>query len=329
MAGAVHTPSPSVVRWLLDSDPSLRWQVLQDLLGASPDEVAAERSRVATHGHGAQLLAMQGADGTWAGAAWNRGWTSTMHVLMLLCEFGLDAESDAARRAVERVRDLVTWKDCGPPECATHPFFLGETEPCINGQVAMVGAWFRQDVRPLIARLLCEQLPDGGWNCDAERGSTHSSFHTTICVLEALLEFERCTGAGAGVTDARLRGQDYLLNRRVFRRSTGEAIEHDRKPGPGPAPNAPAFTSLAFPAWWHYDVLRGLDFLRRAGVTPDTRVDEAVALLLSKRDADGRWPLEVIYPGAMPIALGEAVGHPSRWNTLRALRVLKWSEGDR
>lgn len=247
-----------------------------------------------------------------------------MHVLWLLREFGLDPEGDEARLAVGRVRDRVTWKGCGPDECASHRFFDGEVEPCINGQVATIGAYFRQDVQPLLERLLSEQLPDGGWNCDTERGSTRSSFHTTICVLEALLEFERCAGARGDLSDARLRGQDYLLNRRLFRRLNGDVIEHDRKPGPGPAPHAPAFTGLAFPGWWHYDVLRGLDHLRRAGVTPDSRVHDAIALLVAKRDAEGRWPLEVMYPGSMPVVIDETVGHPSRWNTLRALRVLRW-----
>src|SRR5262249_2654711 len=154
--------------WLLDSDPSIRWQVMRDLTGASSEEVEAERAHVATDGTGARLLALQADDGTWGGAAWNRGWNSTMHVLMLLRDLGLDPGSDRARRAVGLVRDRVTWKGCGPPECHDNAFFAGEAEPCINGQVAMVGAYFRQDVRGLIDRLLSEQLPDGGWNCEAE-----------------------------------------------------------------------------------------------------------------------------------------------------------------
>ena len=140
-------PKRSVIRWLLDSDPSIRWQVMRDLTDASAEEVAAERARVATEGVGAQLLALQGTDGRWGGAAWNRGWNSTMHVLMLLREIGLDPASDEARRAVGRVRDGVTWKGCGPQECDGNPFFAGEVEPCINGQVAAVGAYFGQDVR--------------------------------------------------------------------------------------------------------------------------------------------------------------------------------------
>jgi hypothetical protein len=310
----------AVVAWLLDSDPSIRWQVMRDLTDAPAHEVAAERARVATEGVGARLLALQAADGRWAGAAWNRGWNSTMHVLWLLRYLGLDPASAEARRAVGLVRDQVTWRGCGPPECDDNHFFAGEVEPCINGQVATAGAYFGQDVRGIVARLLDEQLSDGGWNCDAPDDSTRSSFNTTICVLEALLEFERAAGGSPEVTAARLRGQDYLLERRLFRRrSTGTAIERDRKGGGD-------WTRFAFPTWWRYDVLRGLDYLRDAGVTPDERVAEAIELVASKRDADGRWPLDTHHPGVMSVELGEGEGRPSRWNTLRALRVLRWNE---
>jgi hypothetical protein len=326
----VPKPKRSVTRWLLDSDPSIRWQVMRDLTGAHMVEVAAERARVATEGAGARLLALQGADGRWGGAAWNRGWNSTMHVLMLLRDLGLDPASDQARRAVELVRDGVTWKGCGPQECDGNPFFAGEMEPCINGQVGAVGAYFGQDVRGIVDRLLTEQLPDGGWNCEAANGSTRSSFNTTICVLEALLEHELCVGSSPQITAARLRGQEYLLERRLFRRlSTGAVIAYDKKDGPGAGRGHPAWTRFAFPTWWRYDVLRGLEYLRRAGVAPDERVAEAIDLVTSKRDSDGRWPLEVRYPGDMPVETDEGEGRPSRWNTLRALRVLNWySAGD-
>jgi len=307
-----------VIRWLLDSDPSIRWQVMRDLTDTSADEVEAERARIATEGMGARLLALQASDGRWGGAAWNHGWDSTMHVLSLLRDMGLDPASDQARRAVGLVRDRVTWRGCGPPEADDNPFFDGEVEPCINGQVGAAGAWFGQDVRGIIDRLLAEPLSDGGWNCEAANGSTRSSFNTTICVLEALLECERAVGGSPEVTSARLRGQEYLLERRLFRRkSTGEVIERDRKGGA-------AWTRFAFPTWWHYDVLRGLEYLRRAGVAPDERVAEAIDLMVSKRDEDGRWPLETRYAGRIPVETDEGEGRPSRWITLRALRVLDW-----
>jgi len=322
---AIHPPEHQhpemqtrVMRWLLDSDPPIRWQVMRDLADAPAEEVAAERARVATQGAGAALLRLQGAGGQWGGAAWNRGWNSTMHVLLLLRDLGLDPAGGEARRALDLVRGRVTWQGCGPPECRHNAFFEGEVEPCINAQVAAAGAYFGQDVRGLVARLLGEQLPDGGWNCEAARGSVRSSFNTTICVLEALLACERAGGGSREIRQARLRGQEYLLARRLFRRrSTGEAIARDRKGGF-------AWTRFAFPVWWHYDVLRGLEYLRSAGVAYEERLAEAVEMVAAKRDGGGQWPLETRYPGVMPIELEQGEGQPSRWNTLRALRVLRW-----
>jgi hypothetical protein len=308
----------SVTEWLLDSDPSIRWQVMRNLTDVPAEAVAAEQARVATEGVGAQLLALQGPDGRWGAAAWNRGWNSTMHVRMLLRDMGLNPSTNQARRAVELVRNRVTWKGCGPRECDGNSFFAGELEPCINGQVAAVGAYFGEDIRGIIDRLLTEQLSDGGWNCEAANGSTRSSFNTTICVLEALLEYELQFGNTPEITAARLRGQEYLLARRLFRRqSTGEVVSACRKSGA-------AFTRFAFPTWWHYDALRGLEYLRSAGVAPDNRVSEAIQLVKSKRDDEGRWPLETRHPGVMPVEIDDNEGRPSRWNTLRALRVLNW-----
>jgi len=304
------------VHWLLDSDPSIRWQVLRDVIDAPASEVTAERARVATEGAGAQLLALQATDGQWGGAAWNRELSSTMHILMLLRDMGLDAANERARRALNLVRERVTLR--GDAAFEGNPFFSGEVEPCINGQVAAVGAYFGEDVDGIVERLLPEQLSDGGWNCEAANGATRSSFNTTICVLEALLEWERSRGAQSEVTRARLRGQQYLLERRLFRRrSTGEVIERDRKGGA-------SWTNFAHPTWWHYDVLRGLDYLRSASVVPDERVTEAIALVRSKRDGDGRWLLDAQYPGSTPVLLDDGERQPSRWNTLRALRVLRW-----
>ena len=322
----LQTPKPdrSVIAWLLDSDPAIRWQVLRDLTDASDEEISAERAKVATEGWGAQLLAMQGNDGAWAGTAWNHGWDSTMHVLLLLREMGLDPTSDPAHHAVDLVRERVRWLGWDwdgkwqGKEFVGNPFFAGEVEPCINGQVMASGAYFGQDCQRILDHLLAEQLSDGGWNCEAENGSTRSSFNTTICVLEALLEYELAGGTNAAVTESRLRGQEYLLERRLFRRrSTGEVIERDRK---GEA----AFTRFAFPNWWHYDVLRGLEYLRRASLMPDERVADAINLVASKRGGDGRWLLETQYPGNMPVEMDEVEGRPSRWITLRALRVLNW-----
>ena len=303
----------TAIEWLLDADPSIRWQVMRDMMREPADVIAAERSRVATEGWGARLLALQAPDGRWGGRPWSHDYTDTFHVLELLRRLGLDPDSEQARRAVGLVRERVDWRD---PEFespwADNRFFDGEVEPCINGNVVATGAYFGEDVGRLVDRLLGEQLPDGGWNCEVENGATVSSFGTTINVLDGLLEHERATGGSAEVHAARRRGEAYLLERRLFRRrTTGEVI-------------APAWLRSSFPTWWHYDVLRGLDYLRSAGVEPDERVAEAIGVVEGQRHADGRWPLQNVHAGEAHFQIEDGEGAPSRWNTLRAMRVLEW-----
>lgn len=310
----------NVINWLLDSDPSIRWQVLRDLVHAPDEAVAAERARVATEGWGARLLALQGDDGQWAGGAcfpalgWRRDedegqpWISTLPTLQLLHDFGIDPRSDRVRRAVALVRDHCHWEHAG------QPFFSGEVEPCINGRVVTLGSYFGQDVGGVVTRLLGEQLEDGGWNCEVENGSVRSSFATTINVLEGLLAHERAGGGSTEVTAARRRGEEYLLERALFRRkSTGEVVD-------------PAWLLFSFPIRWHYDVLRALEYFRSAGGVPDPRLNEAVDLLRFNRQPDDTWLLENTHPGKVHFTLEEGDGRPSRWNTLRAMRVLGWHE---
>jgi hypothetical protein len=311
-------PERAVIRWLLDSDPSVRWQVMRDLTGEPAEAVAAERSRVATEGWGARLLSLQGPDGNWGGGAWVRNsWASTMETLMLLRELGLDPASEHARSAIRLVRDRSTWG----AHFHNSPFFEGEVEPCINGRVLACGSYFGEASDRLAERLLGEQLEDGGWNCDAPQ-SKRSSFNSTICVLEGLLEYEKARGGPPAVRDARLRGQEYLLKRRMFRSlSTGNAITRDRKD------NRSDWTRFSFPPRWHYDVLWGLDYLRRAGLRADARTGDAVSLVEKRRHQNGRWPLGQVHEGAVHFDMEGVRGTPSRWNTLRALRVLKWFAG--
>jgi hypothetical protein len=297
----------AVIDWLLDSDPSIRWQVMRDLVETAADVVAAERSRVASEGWCAQLLDQQRPDGQWGDGVATPFWWSNMYTLVFLRDLGIDPASAQARTAVDRVRANVTWG----PEFGNSPFFEGEVEPCINGRVVGLGAYFGERSDRLVDRLLGEQLADGGWNCEAERGSVRSSFHTTICVLEGLLAFEQAFGAAAPATDARRRGHEYLLERRLLRRlSTGDMI------------NA-AWTLLAFPPLWHYDVLRALDYLRDAGVQ-DERVGEAVTAVMARRQPDGRWLRDVRHRDTLHEEMAGAVGQPNRWITLRARRVLDW-----
>jgi hypothetical protein len=306
----------TVIDWLLDSDPAIRWQVLRDLTREPADVVATERSRIATEGWGARLLALQGSDGRWAGRAWSHDWTDTFHVLELLRRFGLDPASEGAKRAVGLVREHVVWRD---PDFETpwadNRFFEGEVEPCINGNVVATGAYFGVDMTPLVERLLGEQLPDGGWNCEVENGATVSSFGTTINVLEGLLGYERTvgdTGRAAEASTARRRGDEYLLERRLFRRkSTGDVID-------------PKWLESSFPHWYFYDILRGLDYLRDAGDPADPRIAEAIEVIEGDRDPDGCWPLQNVHEGEAYFQLDDGEGRPSRWNTLRALRVLDW-----
>jgi hypothetical protein len=320
-----------VIDWLLDSDPAIRWQVMRDLLGAPEAEFRAERARIATEGWGARLLALQREDGQWDGGlpsfrspqgekwwhalpASSKGtlfpeWTSTAWSLTLLKDFGLDPQAPEAQRAVALVRDQCTW------EHENERFFDGEVEPCINGRTVALGAYFGVDVSRVVHRLLGELMDDGGWNCEQENGSTRGSFNSTIDVLTGLLEYQRATGGSAEVAAAMGRAHEYLLERRLMRRlSTGEIIE-------------PAFLQFSYPTFWHYDVLRGLDYMRAAGLAPDPRMEEAIALVESKRGGDGRWPLENPHRGRLYFEMDEGEGKPSRWNTLRALRVLKWYGG--
>ena len=309
--GDLHPRSSNdpVIDWLLDADPSIRWQVMRDLTDTPREIVVAERARVSSEGWGARLLDQQRADGQWGDGVAVPFWWSNMYTLVFLRDLGVDPASERVRTAIDRVRDHVTWG----PEFGNSPFFEGEVEPCINGRVVALGAYFSERSDRLVDRLLGEQLADGGWNCEAERGSVRSSFHTTICVLEGLLAFEHAFGAAATVADARRRAQEYLLDRRLLRRmSTGEIIE-------------PAWTQFAFPPLWHYDLLRALDYLRAAGVPPDSRVDEAVAIVVERRQQDRRWRLDVRHRNTLHEELAGEVGAPNRWITLRALRVLSSS----
>ena len=303
--------------WLLDGDPAIRWQTLRDFADAPDDVVAAERMRVATEGWGARLLALREADGQWAGGAFlpavppaveGQPWTATFFTLVLLRDMGLDPDCEAARETVALVRKNSRWDHDG------QRFFDGEVEPCINGRTVALGAYFGEDVEGIVERLLGEQLHDGGWNCEAESGSVRSSFDTTINVLEGLLAYERA-GGGQETGDARRRGEEYLLERSLFRRRSTGAVA------------VPGYLEFSFPPYWHYDVVRALEHFRAAGGAADERLAEAVELVRSKQQPDGTWLLENTHPGAVHFPLEDGDGRPSRWNTLRALRVLRWYDG--
>ena len=310
----------TVLAWLLDSDPAIRWQVRRDLEGAPGDIVEAERARVVTEGWGARLLALQGPDGLWAGGACfpsrdfmdpgdeGQPWISTLPTLQLLYDFGIAPNDERVRAAITQVREGCRWEHAG------QAFFDGEVEPCINGRTVTLGIYFEQDIDGIVSRLLDEQLDDGGWNCEVENGAVVSSFATTINVLEGLLAHECATGGSERAIEARRRGEEYLLERKLFRRkSTGDVVDHD-------------WLRFSFPMRWQYDVLRALEYFRSADDAPDQRVAEAIELVRSKQQTDGTWLLENTHPGKVHFELEEGDERSSRWNTLRALRVLDWFE---
>ena len=231
-----------------------------------------------------------------------------MHTLQTLQILGLDPASQSARRAIGLVAENGRWEHAG------QRYFDGEVEPCINGRRSKP-AVLRGECTAIVERILLERLADGGWNCEAENGSVRSSFDTTINVLDGLLEVERATGGPGQVRTARRSGEEYLLQRGLFRRKNTAVVVQ------------PAYLEFAFPYYWHYDVLRALDYFRRSGANPDPRMAEAVAVVQSKRQPDGRWLLNRVHPGRVHFDLEDGVGTPSRWNTLRALRVLNWWDG--
>jgi hypothetical protein len=318
-------PSGSVIDWLLDSDPSIRWQVMRDLLDAPESAWAAERAKVATEGWGARLLSCQDDDGQWAGGAFvpsdfdprewqevGQPWTATSFSLSQLREFGLDPASERARRTVALIGANARWDEGG------QPYWEGEVEECINGRTVADGAYFGVDVAAIVARLAGERQGDGGWNCERSNGSVRSSFASTINVLEGLLEYERATGGTPESQAARRSGEAYLLERHLFRRlSTGEPADE-------------RFLRFLHPNRWRYDVLRALDYFRfaaiLAGADPDPRLGEAIDHVRSRRLEDGTWPLDWRPKGRVWFEVDDGPGKPSRWVTLRALRVLRWWE---
>jgi hypothetical protein len=313
MGPDIYAPRTAVLKWLLDSDPAIRWQAMRDLTDASPDAIAAERSRIANEGWGAELLARQSPAGNFGDPKEDRGQLVSLYSLVVLMDLGLDPASKQSRKMIDRVDERLVFEPLN-----NRPFFHGETEPCINGRILALGAYFGRPNDALAKQLLGEQLEDGGWNCEAVEPSAkrplskRSSFHTTICVLEGLLAYERAGRKSAAVTKSRKRGEEYLMKRGMFRSlRTGEVIDE-------------RWLRFSYPTFWHYDVLRGLDYLRDARVKPDGRVREAVEVVLNRRHQNGRWPLNLLHREKIPLEMETEVGRASRWNTLRALRVVRW-----
>ncbi|WP_454855810.1 hypothetical protein [Promicromonospora soli] len=299
----------AIVRWLLEGDPSVRWQVLGDLQSASDLEIRAERNRVVSSGWGARLLALQDPDGGWANGLYSPKWTSTTYTMLLLHWLGVPAGNDQVIAGCRKLWRGAKVFDGGLNLAKT----IRQPETCITSMLVLLAASFRYDderVDSTVEWLITQQLADGGWNCESIRsGSTHGSFHTSISALEALLAY-RGTGHEVRVDEAIAAGAQFFLDHALYRsHRTGDVVNE-------------ALTRFPFPPQWHFDVLRGLEFFRSINSVPDPRLQDAVRVLRDARRVDGRWPVYRLYPGRYWFEL-EPPG-ASRWATLRALRALDW-----
>jgi hypothetical protein len=306
----------NTIDWLMEGDAAVRWQVMRDLLDAPEGDWQAERRRTAESGWGAQLMAQQDAQGSWGGGIYTPKWTSTTYTLLALCGIGIPGESAAARQGAERaVSGLV-----GAQRDQAFAEKLEHMDRCITGMALQIAAYFKLDddrLDALVDNVLEERMEDGGWNCRRHRKPEphHSSFHTTFNVLDGVRQY--LEGDGQHRREELLAAEQgalaLMLEHRLYRSSrTGEVIKDQ-------------FTRLTYPPRWHYDMLRGLDYFARAGARRDPRLEDAITLLRSKRSEDGTWKLEQKYSGVVYFDM-EKLGKPSRWVTLRALRVLRWWE---
>jgi hypothetical protein len=305
---------PEIISWLLEGDPSIRWQVQRDLLNASPAKVEAERRKIAKEGWGARLLALQDPSGTWGGGIYGPKWISTTYTMLTLRLLGLQTNHPQAKRACKIFLDNGMYTDGG---INFFSYAWKYSETCVTGMILALLAYFRypdEYIHSIASYLINQQMSDGGWNCESYKGATHSSFHTTISVLEGLYEYE-CLfpEKKKQITQVRERGHEFLLTHRLYKsHRTGKVF--DAK-----------MTSMPFPPRWKYDFIRALDYFRACDAPRDERMSDAIELLQKKQKKDGLWLLNSGMSGLKYFDL-EKAGQPSRWNTLRALRVLEWWE---
>jgi hypothetical protein len=301
------------ITWLMEGDPAIRYQTLRDLLGAPEPETSAIRNRILQEGWGKGLMDLQDEQGTWSGALYSPKWTSTFYTLLLLKRFGAPADprlKKACRLLLEKgfyEKDggINYWKTWNQGEC------------CVTGMLLSMLCHFQchdDRIPRMIAYLFDQQMADKGWNCERPNGARHSSFHTTISVLEGLWEYEKAYPRGELLREVRNKqreGTEFLLEHRLFRSSTtGEPVHPD-------------MMKLSFPPRWHYDILRCLDYFQESSTPKDKRMNDAMDLLEKKKTPEGFWKLEKKYTARVFFEM-EKVGKPSRWNTLRVLRVLGW-----
>jgi hypothetical protein len=311
------TASDDVIAWLMAGDPAIRWQTMRDLLDAPEQEWRAEQQRTLESGWGARLLALQDPSGSWGGGIYSPKWTSATYTLLTLRSIGIPRECQAAQSGARLVLQAQLGATCD----AVFQRKLAACDRCIVGMLLQLAVYFEVDdarIEAIVDNLLSEMMPDGAWNCRRHRHPRphHSSLHTTFNVLDGLREYvESRDGARRDeVLAAERSAREFTLQHRLYKSDkTGQVIN-------------PRFTRLSLPYRWQYNVLRALDYFARAGAPRDGRAQDAIDLLRQQRRDDGRWPVQQKYSGKVFFEM-EPSGGPSRWNTLRALRVLRWWSG--
>jgi hypothetical protein len=300
----------NVLDWLLRGDPSIRWQVKKDLLRHHEEQWQQDRYRIASEGWGKGLLQKRAEDGRWGGGLYTPKWISTHYSLMLLKRLGLPQDNHLACESTRLILSKGLFRDGGINLFAS----LNHSETCVTGMVLSLCSYFdirENEFESLVDFLLDQQMEDGGWNCRSFLGDRHSSVHTTISVLEGLWEYEKKFSARKKyVNVARLKAHEFLLVHHLYKSDkTGRIID-------------PKWTRLSFPPRWRYDILRALDYFRECNAEKDSRMLDSIGILHSK-EKNGQWPLQSKHAGRVFFDM-ERTGQASRWNTLRASRVLKW-----
>ena len=328
--------SQETADWLLQGDPAIRWQVMRDLLDYEEDRYSREQLKITEQGWGKQYLAYQDENGMWGGGIYGPKWISTTYTMLALRRIGLPPQNKQAQRGCQQLLERGIYQDGGINFFASQK----QSEVCVTGMVLSLLAYFRYPdpyIDQVADHLMTRQMPDGGWNCEDYRGDTHSSFHTTMSVLEGLLEYQKSRSeVRVDVEAARLRGHEFLLQHRLYKsHRTGEVV-------------SPRMTRMPFPPRWFYDFLKALDYFQayfkwRSNQqinypdreseeldhqhNHDERFTDGIELLKSKQKANGKWNMMRGPSGRIYFNM-EPAGKASRWNTLRALRVLRWWESE-
>ena len=298
----------SILQWLLEGDASIRYQAQRDLLKKDDPSL---QEQISKEGWGAQYLSLRNSRKQWGKDFYQPKWTSTHYTLLDLRNLCMSPQQKEARETIDLILKQYKGRDGGINAAKS----LTDSDVCINGMFLNYAAYFRADeemLHSVVDFILGQHMPDGGFNCHSNRiGAVHSSLHTTLSVAEGILEYSR-NGYRYRLADlkrAGSRSEEFMLVHKLYQsHRTGKTIH-------------PSMLRIPYPSRWYYDILRALDYFRLAGVPYDERMKDALTILLAKRRSDQRWPLQAAHPGKRHFDM-EKPGQPSRWNTLRALRVL-------